>query len=210
MTDTSIIASTQPTHTIGERSLIAVFVCFAVVDGGLLLANLRWAPQKVDLLFPLWAAIAASLAISFSRAGVPTFRRFSIPLRVSGAIVSLAAGAGVVITLREVWMSRLIVPDGTKLSRCVFILMIVLVVPLLEEILFRGIILERLLKNKTVIFAILLSSVAAAVCHDAILPALLEHAIIGSVYVWQGRSLRASFLVHMAINTIALLPGMRH
>jgi len=192
-----------------QKPLLAIWACFAVLDGFLLFLNEQRFPQRVSLLFPLWAFVAAVVAVAYSDSLASVIRRAkSMRMNVPSVFIAVLSGATIVIVLRQISMTRLSVPDASPIIRCAFIAMIVLLVPLAEEVLFRGIILDRLLRGKGVLPAILISSLAAALCHQAIVPAFFEHLVIASIYVWRGESLWASLLTHVTLNTAALLPGL--
>ena len=199
---TQFNARTIPRH----RPLIAVLICFGGLDGALLFLNDQWRPDLVPLLFPIWSVVSGAIAAVYSRPNWKTiFRtdRWSTKWRL--AVFALMAGSLLAVALRELGMRRLTVPQATTPMKIGFVLMILLLVPAVEEVLFRGIILDRLLNQKSVIVSILLTSVAAALCHSALIPAFIEQVALGSVYVAGRRSLGASMMAHLSINVVALV-----
>ena len=86
-------------------------------------------------------------------------------------------------------------------------IVVVLVGPILEEILFRGIILKSFLKNDSALKAILLSSLFFAIIHLNLIQfttAFIGGAFFGYLY-WQTKSLSICIIAHIIHNVIFFL-----
>lgn len=189
-----------------RRSLIAVLICFGGLDGALLFINEQWRPDLIPLLFPVWSVFSGVISVVYS--GTDWKAVYQLDRWRAGwmpASLALTAGALLAIVLRELGMKRLSIPQAPTAMRIGFVLLITLLVPIVEETLFRGIVLDRLLNQKGVLVSILLTSAAAALCHTALIPAFVEQLLLGSVYVTGRRSLGTSTIAHLSINVVALV-----
>lgn len=83
---------------------------------------------------------------------------------------------------------------------------LVLIAPVFEEIVFRGLILRGLSETYSPIVAILISSVLFTILHVSLIGTFLFGLFIGWVY-YQTKNLLYCILMHMAVNLIAF--GMR-
>ena len=84
-------------------------------------------------------------------------------------------------------------------------IVVVLVLPILNEILFRGIILKNFLKSYSPIKAILLSSLFFAIIHfnvGQVITAFISGIFLSYLY-WQTSSLALCFIVHILYNGVA-------
>lgn len=79
------------------------------------------------------------------------------------------------------------------------------IIPVLEELLFRGALYERLKARHSKLGAMLLTSVAFSLCHDDFIFAFAMGVLLNSVYVRTG-SLRAAVMVHSAVNLVSWYP----
>lgn len=187
-------------------SLIAVLICYGGFDGALLFLNEQWRPDLVPLLFPLWSVLSGVIATVYSRPDWKTiFRTDRWKTRWVVAAFALIGGLLLAVMLRKLGMTRLEIPRATIPMRIGFVLQISLLVPAVEEVLFRGIVLDRLLNQRGIVVSILLTSAAAALCHTALIPAFVEQVLLGGVYVAGRRSLGASTTAHLSINVAALV-----
>jgi uncharacterized protein len=125
---------------------------------------------------------------------------------------ALGAAAGVVLALVETAILLLLLhespphggrPDGAGIRA--FVAFLIVVVPL-EEWLFRGVVLQRLLKPVGPIAALLVSSALFALAHRWMSPPYLQFlnhfvggVILGVFYLWT-RSLWPSIALHYAHN----------
>lgn len=79
------------------------------------------------------------------------------------------------------------------------------IIPVLEELLFRGAIYERLKARRSTLAAMLLTSLAFALCHDNFVFAFAMGVLLNSLYVRTG-SLRAAMFVHSTVNLVSWYP----
>jgi len=79
------------------------------------------------------------------------------------------------------------------------------IIPVVEELLFRGALYERLRARHSPLAAMLLTSIAFGLCHDNFIFAFSMGVLLNSVYVRTG-SLRAAILVHAAVNLASWYP----
>ena len=79
------------------------------------------------------------------------------------------------------------------------------IIPVVEELLFRGAIYERLKARHSTLGAMLLTSVAFGLCHDNFVFAFSVGVLLNSVYVRTG-SLRAAILLHSTVNLVSWYP----
>lgn len=95
----------------------------------------------------------------------------------------------------------------TEKSSLLIILGAVIIGPIFEEIIFRGIIYKRLKRSMPTVFAILISSILFAVIHDGILWMSYTF-LLGLIFAWVFEmcdSLIASVLVHALFNLLSLV-----
>ena len=89
------------------------------------------------------------------------------------------------------------------------ILSVMILAPVVEEIVFRGLIFSRLKRGMKTWIAIVISSVLFALMHGQLLWILYTFVIgfVFAVVVEQTKSLNASILCHMAFNSVSVLAG---
>ncbi len=81
-----------------------------------------------------------------------------------------------------------------------------LVVPVLEEVIFRGVILGSLCKRMAAPWAVLITAAAAAVLHEFWLLAFVGQVFLCGAYLARHRSVAASIAAHVATNTVLWMP----
>jgi len=86
------------------------------------------------------------------------------------------------------------------------LVLFVLVVPIIEEILCRGVILESLLRGHGLLFSVLLSTVLIAFDHATFWPALAGQIMLTLVYLGSRRSLTMSMVAHAVSNLATGFP----
>jgi membrane protease YdiL (CAAX protease family) len=82
----------------------------------------------------------------------------------------------------------------------------VLAVPVIEETLCRGVILESLLHRHRIPFSIFLSSILFAFDHASFWPALVGQIMLSTVYLGSRRSLTMSMIAHGVSNLATSFP----
>jgi hypothetical protein len=82
------------------------------------------------------------------------------------------------------------------------------ILPVIEELICRGVILRSLLTRLDVVWAIVLSSVVFSLFHIAFWPAFIGEIFISLIYVIRRKSLAVSILYHVAGNTLVWFPRL--
>lgn len=83
----------------------------------------------------------------------------------------------------------------------------VLVIPAVEELIFRGVILGSLCKRTSVLWAVLITAVAAAVLHDGPY-AFVPQLFLCGAYLARHRSIPASIAAHVVTNALVWWPNL--
>lgn len=194
-----------------------------LLDGRVAEAMLRYTSW---ILITGAAAAVALLFLGFARrrGGLAAFAGFA-PMRSKGDALRAAAlgialnlGLNSLMTLLpfpESWLSEHSSSVSDPLSAGGFIALLICTViaaPLAEEIVFRGISHNILLKGFSPVVALMWQALLFAGFHGTKLQlvyAFLAALAIGAVYRWQG-TLRAPLIVHMAFNASSVfIPGFR-
>jgi membrane protease YdiL (CAAX protease family) len=84
----------------------------------------------------------------------------------------------------------------------------VLVVPVAEELIYRGAILGSLLERTSIIWAVVITVTAAVLMHDVWWTALPSQILLCMAYLVRGRSLTASISAHMVANALIFAPAL--
>lgn len=84
----------------------------------------------------------------------------------------------------------------------------VLIVPIAEELIYRGVILASLLERTSMIWAAVTTVIAATIMHDVWWMALPGQVLLCAAYLIRGRSLSASITAHMVANAVSFAPGL--
>ena len=199
---------------------VAIFAAASLVGGGALVA-LRAAIQGIpeviltmtghSVLF-VCAIVAAGAYYRNREENRPLFRSpfrwFSAPLTILGIV--LISAAGVVLEPLLNLFPESYFADFSKLIGSGFwsIVMTVVLAPVLEEIFFRGLILEQLRRRIPVWQAVVASALFFGAVHLPNVPqainAVMMAVIMGYIYVLSG-SLMSVIVVHAVNNGIAYL-----
>ncbi len=83
----------------------------------------------------------------------------------------------------------------------------VLAIPVLEELIFRGVILGSLLKRTSVLWAVLITAVAATMLHSGPY-AFLPQVVLCATYLARHRSIPASIAAHAVTNGLLWFPSL--
>ncbi len=137
------------------------------------------------------------------------FKRVSIPPLLIIGLMGVSVGIIATIITRFIPMTPKIAEFFGRIYQPYVcnIIRLVIVTPIVEEIFFRGIILEGLLKNYKPIHAIILSAIIFGVSHlnpSQLILATLHGLLIGWVY-WKTNSLIPGLVIHCLNNLIATL-----
>jgi membrane protease YdiL (CAAX protease family) len=97
-------------------------------------------------------------------------------------------------------------PDRSLLVHRLVLVCAGFVIPVLEEVIFRGVILGSLCKRMAVPWAVLITAAAATVLHEFWLLAFVGQVFLCGAYLARGRSLPASIAAHVATNTVIWMP----
>jgi membrane protease YdiL (CAAX protease family) len=84
----------------------------------------------------------------------------------------------------------------------------VLIVPLAEEITYRGAILGSLLEKTSLIWAVLITTAAATIMHDSWRVAFPDQILLCTAYLSRRRSLPASIIAHAVANAAIFAPSL--
>ncbi|MEL7834653.1 type II CAAX endopeptidase family protein [Fodinibius sp. Rm-B-1B1-1] len=131
-------------------------------------------------------------------------------------IISIGVAWMVILVLNEIsagaadnylnWLSNTELfkfgPETTLLQYVLFLGMITVVAPVVEEIIFRGIMIERIGAKYNYSWAIVISSVIFGILHSEPVGAFISGVVLSLVYL-KTRSLIIPILIHIANNSIA-------
>ena len=115
-----------------------------------------------------------------------------------------------VIPWPQEWLEAYVTSAGTIDNSVLAWVTTVIMAPILEEILFRGLIYTRLKKGMPALVAALVASLVFGIMHGTIIWALYAF-VIGMVMTWifeRYQSLTANILFHMAFNTMGMIISM--
>lgn len=141
----------------------------------------------------------------------------AIPVKEIWAIVVAGLSLNVIISVvlsvipwPQEWLEAYVTSAGTIDASMLAWVTTVIMAPILEEILFRGLIYTRLKKGMPALVAALVASLVFGIMHGTIIWALYAF-VIGMVMTWifeRYQSLTANILFHMAFNTMGMIISM--
>jgi membrane protease YdiL (CAAX protease family) len=97
---------------------------------------------------------------------------------------------------------------GTLMEDKYAVLFYPILVPIAEEILHRGVLLNSLLERMPSPWAVLIISLATGALHENFVSALIAEGFLSALYVWRRRSLPSSIVAHMVMNGVLLFPEL--
>ena len=137
--------------------------------------------------------LAVDLVLLAYRPGLLLLSRWRLSLKD----VRIAVGAGLF------WVTVVALAHTHKQGfGPAFVVCIVIVVPILEEILMRGALLRSLLGRRRNWLMVAVVALVAAFLHEVFVTTFLAQCILGFVYLECGCSLGASIMCHMTMNAI--------
>ena len=193
-------AATDAPHVSRERLIFLSRVVTLLLEGAMLLgiAQLRDGAARVlerPIARARFGEVAAVLSVAllaqFARFGVMALDRWLHGGDPAVAALHLDPAAG----MQTAWTAP-VLRDR---------LLTALIAPVVEELLFRGALYERLKARRSTLTAMLLTSLAFGLCHDDFFFAFAVGVVLNSLYVRTG-SLRAAILVHAAVNLASWYP----
>jgi len=135
--------------------------------------------------------VAMALLVQFARFGAIALARWMHGGDSAVAMMHLSPAQGI---------------DGAWTSPVIRNLLLAgFIIPVVEELLFRGALYNRLRERHSAPVALLLTSLAFGLCHDDFVFAFVMGVVLNSLYVRTG-SLRAAILVHSAANLASWYP----
>jgi membrane protease YdiL (CAAX protease family) len=177
--------------------------------------------QSVLMLFFTWLAVLRPHGLSLADIGLrPTYQSwYRIAVAVGLLCLPLVTGVNLAVqsllgeAIRNPQMEAL-APEGFSWTGLVLMLALVgVLVPFIEEVIFRGLLLGWLCKHLRFVFAAPLSAVIFSVAHGLwqLIPALAVMGLVLAVMAWRSGSLWPSIIVHGVFNsvmTITLYAGL--
>ncbi len=202
-------------------AIIAYFILFSIPFSLLVShfpARFKTFGMLLSYVFPMILTIWATRK-TFGREGFPSFsfqHKNLFPFIVIGAFAFLVVGESTVLLLPEPsGIFKTIFDELNEAMKAIFndkisgYLMIAVAAPILEEWLFRGIILKALLKKYSPWKAILISAVVFGVFH--LNPWQFLYATVLGIYLgyiyWKTGSLFYPILIHWLLNSTAFIAG---
>jgi membrane protease YdiL (CAAX protease family) len=212
------------THDTGEAgaALDTKRLMFAWLLGGLVPSWLWYVQYRVAPLTaeynPFVTAFVDVCAVLFfvwrwpRVFGLSRLRPRASDLAVGALVGYLCTNVSVCLPAMGEWPWTLQIAAFCPRHRTMLFLMVlfvchVLVIPTAEELIFRGVILGSLCKRTSVLWAVLITAVAAAVLHggpDAFVPQLF----LCGAYLVRHRSLPASIAAHAVTNALVWFPNL--
>jgi membrane protease YdiL (CAAX protease family) len=123
---------------------------------------------------------------------------------------AISVPLGIFIAVTEMWLvSGMRDQLGPTYSMEHAFFPVVILAPVAEEILFRGIFLRSLRERERHVLAILIVSLFAATAHQWFWLALSSQLALSILYVALGDSLAASIILHVTLNATMLIPTVR-
>ncbi len=220
---------------LGDLILLAVLVVVSVFAIPLLLTVFRpetdfaalpvtvglLVGQSVLMLFFTWLVVLRRHGLGLADIGLrPTYNgwyRIAVGLGLLCMPLISGINLGVQILMGEVVENpqmRALAPEGFSWTSLLLMLVLVgVLVPFIEEVIFRGVLLGWLLKRLRFIYAAPISAVIFSVAHGLphLIPALAVMGLILATVAWRSGSLWPSVVVHGVFNstmTISLYAGL--
>ena len=156
--------------------------------------------------------IALELSIVLATAGVVVLKPYLvrlISLRISLLQAVVAIAAGLLAANLSTFVVSLEIPKIPEQNlQYQGLILLLAVAPLVEEIFFRGLLLESLSRRYSVVTSILVSSIIFASFHTMFWSGLIGGVVLGCVYLGCSRSLTASIFAHLAGNLVGNGPAV--
>lgn len=131
--------------------------------------------------------------LSFKTSILSAFIAMVLGLLIANAAVAIQSAVG-----------KVAFPPRDMLT----IALVIIAGPIVEEIFFRGIILESLLRRNASISSVLISAMLIAFAHESFWPALFGQVMLSSLYLLFRRSLLISIIAHIFSNLFASFPSV--
>jgi membrane protease YdiL (CAAX protease family) len=196
----------NPRSSYGIAALASLYILVIIIFELITSLHTSWLGSKhlVDYgLYDSPLAVLLVVGVAFWRRPKLFFLSRWIPRLTDFAI---CIPCGVLIAIVKMWLfSNADERLGPSYSVEHALLPVVLIAPVAEELLFRGIFLRSLEERMTIPLAILVVTLLAAIEHSWFWLALPSQLALSIVYVYLGNSLPASIIVHITMNACIFL-----
>lgn len=190
---------------------ITLFAPEAELDGLLLTVGFL-VTQSVLMLFFTWLVVLRRHGLGFADIGLrPTYQawyRLAVALGLIClplvALVNIGVQSLIGETIDNPQMQAL-APEGFSWTSFVVMLVLVgMLVPFIEEVIFRGLLLGWLCKHLRFVYAAPISAVIFSLAHGLpqLMPALAVMGLVLAVVAWRSGSLWPSVIVHGVFNSL--------
>jgi len=211
MADSDTAKHSERGETVGAKRLVFVWLFGGIIEWIIQYFN-RWlSPAIATQNLPFEAVIGGVVAVLFFLWKWP---RMFAPSRFRPRLSDLAIGLPVGYLMTNIaaaivgksafeadWML-------TNPQRKLTFICAVVIVPVVEELIYRAAILGSLLQKTLPIWAVLITTTAATIMHDSWRVAFLGQALLCAAYLAGRRSLPASIIAHAVANAAIFAPGL--
>lgn len=181
--------------------IVAFYLCVDLVV--VFLLKKYWQEVTSDYLL-LISGLEFALTIGFALVRHPNLLQRS-RWRVNKADVLTACAAAIGTR----FASHLLFPDfHASIRTTIGVALVLLLMPFLEEVLFRGIFLRVLAERfpRATTAVVVGVSLAVAALHISFWNAVILHVVLATVYLLRGNSLGASITCHILMNALTFTP----
>jgi membrane protease YdiL (CAAX protease family) len=193
------------------KRLVFVWLFGGIIEWTIQYFNQWLSPSTASDYLPYEAAIGDVCAVLFFLWQWPYVFVLS---RVKPRLADLAVGIplgylisniAAVIIGREAILNEWVL---TNPARKLTFICAVLIVPVAEELIYRGAILGSLLERTATFWAVVITAAAATVMHDYWLTAFPSQVLLCAAYLIRRRSLPASIIAHATANALVFAPSL--
>lgn len=205
MSSTNVDATNQRGQLYTVSGALGIWLLFLAMQWGLWLINTAVSAETVQRYNLLWFVVAGALTIALiihQKPRILTASNFGLrwlDIPVIALVGYLDANLRFLVLTPPFVLGFHSPPK---------MMLVIAILPILEEVICRGVVLVSLLPRMHIAWAILMTSVIFAVSHVDFWPALVGELFMSLIYVLRRRSLTASLLYHMFCNTIVWFPKL--
>lgn len=183
--------------------VLGIWFLFTGVQWALWLINQAVSPNTVERLNQVWFVVAGVIAVALIVKQRPTIFSASV-LRPRWPDLPLALIVGYVdVNIRFLLLEP---PFTLGFDAPLKMILVIVFLPIIEELICRGAIVRSLIQRMHIVWAILLSSALFSLAHIAFWPAFAAQVFLSLIYIVRNRSLAASLMYHVITNCLVFFP----
>jgi len=187
---------------------LAVRALFQAAFGPRILQGHALDDALIIVAFELSLLAITALALNAVTGRLPSVRIMPVSLTKTGLSIAAGVGAflavGFLMLVERRFFGESSTPlNGTQTGYLLYALSVVIIAPSIEELIFRGWILENLLSKHSTILSICISAAIFAAAHGShrFLDALAAGAVFGMLYT-ATRNLSTTLIAHVVLNAL--------